>query len=60
MKEIFKDILGYEGLYQVSNLGNVKSMYTNKILSAATKKEDTSMLIFIRTNYLRCIKSIDW
>lgn len=38
MKEIFKDILGYEGLYQVSNLGNVKSMYTNKILSAATKK----------------------
>tara|TARA_R100000544_G_scaffold25671_1_gene13083 strand:+ start:212 stop:715 length:504 start_codon:yes stop_codon:yes gene_type:complete len=26
MKEIFKDIKGYEGLYQVSNLGNVKSL----------------------------------
>lgn len=26
MKEIWKDILGYEGLYQVSNLGNVKSL----------------------------------
>lgn len=26
MKEIFKDIQGYEGLYQVSNLGNVKSL----------------------------------
>lgn len=26
MKEIFKDIPGYEGLYQVSNLGNVKSL----------------------------------
>lgn len=26
MKEIWKDIKGYEGLYQVSNLGNVKSM----------------------------------
>ena len=25
MKEIFKDIPGYEGTYQVSNLGNVKS-----------------------------------
>lgn len=25
MKEIWKDIAGYEGLYQVSNLGNVKS-----------------------------------
>ena len=26
MKEIWKDIKGYEGLYQVSNLGNVRSM----------------------------------
>lgn len=26
MKEIWKDIPGYEGLYQVSNLGNVKSL----------------------------------
>lgn len=26
MEEIFKDIVGYEGLYQISNLGNVKSL----------------------------------
>lgn len=26
MKEIWKDIRGYEGLYQVSNMGNVKSL----------------------------------
>lgn len=26
MEEIWKDILGYEGIYQVSNLGNVKSL----------------------------------
>lgn len=26
MEEIWKDIRGYEGLYQVSNLGNVKSL----------------------------------
>lgn len=26
MQEIYKDILGYENLYQVSNLGNVKSL----------------------------------
>lgn len=26
MEEIWKDIVGYEGLYQVSNLGNVKSL----------------------------------
>ena len=28
--EIWKDIIGYEGLYQVSNLGNVKSLKNNK------------------------------
>ena len=26
MEEIWKDIEGYEGLYQVSNIGNVKSL----------------------------------
>ena len=30
--EIWKDIKGYEGLYQVSDLGNVKSLKNNKIL----------------------------
>lgn len=31
MKEIWKDIKGYEGLYQISNLGNVKSLDRNYI-----------------------------
>lgn len=26
MIEIWKDIKGYEGLYQVSNLGNIKAL----------------------------------
>jgi hypothetical protein len=26
MEEVWKDVIGYEGLYQVSNLGNVKSL----------------------------------
>lgn len=30
MEEIFLDVKGYEGLYQVSNLGNVKSLVNNK------------------------------
>jgi len=30
MDEIWKDIKGYEGLYQVSNLGNIKSLRFNK------------------------------
>lgn len=29
MEEVYKDIEGYEGLYQVSNLGNVKSFVDN-------------------------------
>lgn len=32
MEELWKDIEGFEGLYQVSNLGNVKSLKRNIIL----------------------------
>lgn len=37
MQEIWKDIVGYEGLYQISNFGNVKSLnynhtHTSKLL----------------------------
>ena len=34
MQEVWKDIKGYEGLYQISNLGNVKSV--NRIVSRGT------------------------
>lgn len=30
--EIWKDIIGYEGYYQISNYGNVKNIKTNKTL----------------------------
>ena len=33
MKEVWKDVVGYEGYYQVSNLGNVKGLKRNKIKS---------------------------
>ena len=29
-KEIWRDVVGFEGLYKVSNLGNVKSLGNNK------------------------------
>lgn len=32
MKERWKDIRGYEGLYQVSDLGNVRNLATKKVL----------------------------
>lgn len=41
MMEVWKDIVGYEGLYQVSNLGNIKSlvrMVENKGAFSTDKK----------------------
>ena len=38
MEEIWKDIKGYEGLYQVSNLGRVKNVKRNKVLSKRLNK----------------------
>lgn len=47
MTEIYKDIKGYEGLYQVSNLGNVKSLNYNK-----TGKEKTLIPHITGSGYL--------
>ena len=51
MQEIWKDVPNYEGLYQVSNLGNVKSLNYNN-----TKKEKHLKKI-LRTNgyYIVCL-----
>lgn len=38
--EIWKDIEGYEGLYQVSNLGRIKSMANNKTRKEKILKEN--------------------
>ena len=38
MKEVWKDIEGYEGLYQVSNLGRVKRVKTDRILKGCKDK----------------------
>lgn len=49
MVEIWKDIKDYEGLYQVSNLGNVKSK--RKVLSQnSVAKANTNMLMVINGN----------
>lgn len=54
MKEIWKDIKGYEGLYQISNLGRVKSLCyqhgkTPKILKQA-KDYDGYCLVSLSKN----------
>lgn len=47
MKEVWKDIKGYEGLYKVSNLGNVKSLprrCKNRCSSYMTKERILSQI----------------
>lgn len=38
MNEVWKDVVGYEGYYQVSNLGRVKNVKTQRILRQAKDK----------------------
>lgn len=38
MEEIWKDIKGYEGLYQVSNMGRVRSLTRNIILKSKIER----------------------
>lgn len=46
-KEIWKDIPKYEGIYQVSTLGNVKRLRTGRILKwCVNKKKDCTVHLF--------------
>ena len=42
--EVFKPIENYEGLYAISNMGNVKSFISNKILKACTDNQGYSIV----------------
>ena len=50
MEEHWKDIKGYEGLYQVSNLGRVKSFYKNKVLKPRIKENDYLIVSLYKEN----------
>jgi hypothetical protein len=51
MKEVWKDIKGYEGLYQISNLGIVKSL-VRKVVSVKKKKHMRTTKERILTNVI--------
>ena len=50
MEEIYKDIKGYEGIYQISNLGNVKRI---KFINNIVEKEKIKILKPINNTYLQ-------
>ena len=45
MIEIYKDIIGYEGIYQVSNLGNIKSYKNGKERQLKLSKNSDGYLV---------------
>tara|TARA_R110000850_G_C9684238_1_gene438262 strand:+ start:43 stop:558 length:516 start_codon:yes stop_codon:yes gene_type:complete len=49
MKEIWKDIANYEGYYQVSNLGNVKSLSREVLNCGRAKRKITKEIILKQT-----------
>ena len=53
MKEIWRDIKGYEGLYQVSNTGKIKSLSRTyfKLGKLATYKEKELKIVKQKTGY---------
>lgn len=50
MEEIWKDIKGYEGLYQVSNLGKVKGLKNEHILKQSLKNNGYCVLTLCKEN----------
>jgi len=58
--EIWKDIEGYEGLYQISNLGRIKSLRFNreKILKYSTNCDGYNHIILRNHNSIRTNHSI--
>ena len=57
MEEIWKDVVGYEGLYKASNLGNVYSCYVNRVLKPGTHKDGYKFVI-LRKDKKKSFKTI--
>ena len=49
MQEIWKDVVGHEGLYLVSNLGNVKTLLTRKKLLKPAYDKDGYLRVALTT-----------
>lgn len=55
-KEIWKDVKGFEGLYEISNRGRVKGLKSGKVLSRNRKTADGYVHYALRRNG----KAIEW
>lgn len=55
MKEVFKDVVGFEGLYEISNLGRVKSLDRVTTYKQSTRKVKAR---FLKTSINRGYKKL--
>jgi hypothetical protein len=53
MKEIWKDILGYEGKYQVSNAGKIKNVVRGTIKAGQIQKDGYEKLVLYKDNFYK-------
>lgn len=61
MQEIWKDVAGFEGLYQVSNFGRIRSLRVKRHaggIMVTKKRKNGYMFVFFRINNKRIWKSI--
>lgn len=56
--EIWKDIEGFEGFYQVSNLGNVRRFYKSGKIKVLKPKKDDYLRVDLCLNNKHCYKSV--
>ena len=54
-KKIWKNIEGYEGLYHVNNLGQVKSLRKNILLSSSIKKNGYHQVVLQNNGYKKYV-----
>ncbi len=53
VKEFYKPVVGFEGLYDVSNLGNVRSLYVKKSGEKHSREKKFRVLKKIKSLYLK-------
>ena len=56
-KEIWKDVVGYEGLYQVSNLGNIRSLNYSRTKKVKILKQSTNRYKYVSLSKLNNTKT---
>lgn len=55
MEEIWRDIPGYEGLYEVSSYGSVRNLVTGKLIKSSLKKDGYSRVCLSKNGLRKCM-----